>query len=71
VTAGCTGELLVRASLLWPPRSSAWLFGIDWDSARDPKDLKRRSRNRSQLFADVAVVEILANREEFTVSEHE
>jgi len=28
----------------------------------------RRSRNRSQLFADVAVVEILANREEFTVS---
>jgi len=37
----------------------------------DSKDLKPRSRNRSQLFADVAVVEILANREEFTVSEYE
>jgi len=31
------------------------------------KALKRHSRNRSQLFADMAVVEILANREEFTV----
>jgi len=33
----------------------------------DSKTLKRHSRNRSQLFADATVVEILANREDFTV----